>query len=194
LVLEPIAAGLDARVLVMILYEIMARTLLSYRSVRLMTEEDTVPFKNIWVPVDANHDDTLARGQAALLQGTALADLTGATLSVVAVFQPPTVALTMDVSAISGQFAVEMHDLAEKRFHARLEEIGSVNPNALLVTLEQGAAPAFDIIDRVVAGQGDLIIVPSHGRTGVKRILLGSVAERIARHSPVPVLILRLPD
>ena len=36
-----------------------------------------------------------------------------------------------------------------------------------------------------------LIIVPSHGRSGISRILLGSVAERIVRYAPCPVFILR---
>lgn len=37
----------------------------------------------------------------------------------------------------------------------------------------------------------DLIVLPSHGRTGLKRLLLGSVAERVARLAHCPVLILR---
>lgn len=37
----------------------------------------------------------------------------------------------------------------------------------------------------------DLIVMGSHGRTGVARILLGSVAERVVRRSPTPVLVVR---
>jgi len=37
----------------------------------------------------------------------------------------------------------------------------------------------------------DHIVIGSHGRTGARRILLGSVAERIARRSPVPVTVVR---
>ncbi len=40
----------------------------------------------------------------------------------------------------------------------------------------------------------DLVIMGSHGRTGLKRVLLGSVAERIAHHAPCPVLIARPAD
>ncbi len=44
-----------------------------------------------------------------------------------------------------------------------------------------------------VAGeiQADLIVIPSHGRTGMKRLLLGSVAERVVRLAHCPVLVLR---
>jgi nucleotide-binding universal stress UspA family protein len=41
--------------------------------------------------------------------------------------------------------------------------------------------------------RADLIVLTSHGRTGFHRWALGSVAEKIARHGPVPVLILREP-
>jgi nucleotide-binding universal stress UspA family protein len=39
----------------------------------------------------------------------------------------------------------------------------------------------------------DLVVMGTHGRTGVGRVLLGSVAERVARHSDVPVLLVRSP-
>jgi nucleotide-binding universal stress UspA family protein len=41
--------------------------------------------------------------------------------------------------------------------------------------------------------KADLIVVGTHGRTGVKHVLLGSVAERIVRLSPIPVLTVRGP-
>jgi nucleotide-binding universal stress UspA family protein len=37
----------------------------------------------------------------------------------------------------------------------------------------------------------DLIVIPSHGRTGLKRLLIGSVAERVVRLAHCPVLVLR---
>jgi universal stress protein A len=39
----------------------------------------------------------------------------------------------------------------------------------------------------------DLIVLGSHGRTGIGRVLMGSVAEDVARRSPCPVLIVRAP-
>jgi nucleotide-binding universal stress UspA family protein len=37
----------------------------------------------------------------------------------------------------------------------------------------------------------DLVVIPSHGRTGLKRLLIGSVAERVIRYAHCPVLVLR---
>ena len=41
------------------------------------------------------------------------------------------------------------------------------------------------------AGPGDLLVVASHGRHGLERLVLGSVAEEVVKRSPAPVLIVR---
>lgn len=51
--------------------------------------------------------------------------------------------------------------------------------------------PAATIVDYAAENDVDRIVVGSHGRTGFSRVLLGSVAERIARQAPVPVTIVR---
>ncbi len=51
--------------------------------------------------------------------------------------------------------------------------------------------PSTKIVDYAEKIETDLIIMPSHGRKGVSRFLLGSVAERVARLSHCPVLILK---
>ena len=51
----------------------------------------------------------------------------------------------------------------------------------------------LEIIDMATEWSADLIVVGSHGRTGIPRLLLGSVAEYVARHAPCSVLIVRTP-
>lgn len=51
--------------------------------------------------------------------------------------------------------------------------------------------PASSILDAAQSSHADLIVLSSHGYTGLKRWALGSVAQQIARHATVPVLILR---
>lgn len=51
--------------------------------------------------------------------------------------------------------------------------------------------PSTEIIDCAKEIDSDLIVMPSHGRKGVSRFLLGSVAERVVRLSHCPVLILK---
>lgn len=49
------------------------------------------------------------------------------------------------------------------------------------------------VAEQARRAQADLIVVGSHGRHGLGRVLLGSDAEQIVRHAPVPVLVVRLP-
>ncbi len=51
--------------------------------------------------------------------------------------------------------------------------------------------PAPVILSAVYAQQVDLVVMCSHGDTGFRRWILGSVAQKVTRHSPVPVLVLR---
>lgn len=44
------------------------------------------------------------------------------------------------------------------------------------------------VVDAALANGSDIIVVGTHGRSGLKRFLLGSVAEGVMRHSPIPVL------
>jgi nucleotide-binding universal stress UspA family protein len=50
------------------------------------------------------------------------------------------------------------------------------------------------ILDVAAEWPADLIVVGSHGRTGLQRMLLGSVAEAVARHARCSVLIVRIPS
>lgn len=55
-------------------------------------------------------------------------------------------------------------------------------------------APAEEAVRFAEEKGADLLVVGTHGRTGLSRMLLGSVAERIVRTSPIPVLTVRLAD
>ena len=53
--------------------------------------------------------------------------------------------------------------------------------------------PFQSIIETARTAHVDLIIMGTHGRTGLSPILLGSVAECVVQHAPCPVLVVRLP-
>jgi nucleotide-binding universal stress UspA family protein len=53
-------------------------------------------------------------------------------------------------------------------------------------------SPSREIVDFAVEEGCDLIVMGTHGRGGIDRLLLGSVAERVVRGSPVPVLTVRV--
>ena len=51
--------------------------------------------------------------------------------------------------------------------------------------------PSTEIVDFAKNIAADLIVLPSHGKKGISRFLLGSVAERVVRLSPCPVLVIK---
>jgi nucleotide-binding universal stress UspA family protein len=51
--------------------------------------------------------------------------------------------------------------------------------------------PATEILRAAPVQRAGLIAMPTHGRTGLRRVLLGSVAEAVVRRSPLPVLLVR---
>lgn len=51
--------------------------------------------------------------------------------------------------------------------------------------------PSSEIIDYAKTHDISFIVIPSHGRTGLERFFLGSVAERVIRHAHCPVLVMR---
>lgn len=81
-----------------------------------------------------------------------------------------------------------------EREQRRLQELGHLASQhipaqiAHSVEVDEGFAP-----ERIGAFAADhsLVVMGSHGRSGVERVLLGSVTERSLRHSPVPVLVVR---
>lgn len=60
-----------------------------------------------------------------------------------------------------------------------------------LTTEVDTGKPEREIVDRVADGAYDTVVIGSHGREGVSRILLGSVAESVVRRSPIPVVVVR---
>jgi nucleotide-binding universal stress UspA family protein len=58
-------------------------------------------------------------------------------------------------------------------------------------TLVRTGSPAAEIIEAAKRIPADLIVISTHGRTGLKQVFLGSVTEYVVRHAPCPVLVVR---
>ncbi len=78
----------------------------------------------------------------------------------------------------------------EEHFDSFLQEHGIEG----VTTVVRIGNPGTEIDEYARAKNADLIVIPSHGYHGVKRFLLGSVAERVLRYSPCPVLVLKRND
>jgi nucleotide-binding universal stress UspA family protein len=55
-----------------------------------------------------------------------------------------------------------------------------------------GESESFEAITKLAKEQkADMIVIGSHGRTGLRRLLMGSVAEKVIGHAPCPVLVVK---
>ena len=60
-----------------------------------------------------------------------------------------------------------------------------------MVETEVQRRPSFNNLDRAEEWSADLVVVGSHGYTGLKRLLLGSVAQSVVSHAPCSVEVVR---
>jgi nucleotide-binding universal stress UspA family protein len=75
-----------------------------------------------------------------------------------------------------------------------LKQVHAPDPNVRVQhLLEDGFDAATVIRDTAGAVQCDLIVMGTHGRTGLDRLLMGSVAEKVLRSAPCPVLTVKVP-
>ncbi|ELZ82614.1 UspA domain-containing protein [Haloferax elongans ATCC BAA-1513] len=82
---------------------------------------------------------------------------------------------------------------ARETFAEAKAEVGLVDSDREVDEKIAVGSPAGTIVDVLEADDADFdhVVMGSHGRTGVSRIVLGSVAEAVVRHAPVPVTIVR---
>lgn len=84
----------------------------------------------------------------------------------------------------------EEEDTAADTLREEAAELAN-SENVQFTTETAVGRPDREIVSFAVENDVDQIVVGSHGRSGVSRVLLGSVAERIARRAPMPVTIVR---
>lgn len=90
--------------------------------------------------------------------------------------------------ALSEHLAEESRELREER-RAMLREYRDPDRNVTIDVVD--GRPARGIVAYAEEHDVDQVVIGSHGRDGVTRVLLGSVAERVARRAPCPVTIVR---
>lgn len=137
--------------------------------------------RKILFPTDFSHT-----GDAALKLATSLARERGATLLIVHVEEPP-------AAYGCGEMYYGMPDPVTEDLEKMLEQVVPTDPDVacehLMVTGEPATA-----ITRIAEEEGvELIVMGTHGRTGVMRLLMGSNAELVVRHAACPVLTYKEP-
>lgn len=80
---------------------------------------------------------------------------------------------------------------SKRRLEALVED--RLNGVSVSEPLQRIGPPALEIVEAAKELGSDLIVISTHGYTGLKHVLLGSVAEQINRHAPCPTLIVPEP-
>ena len=137
-------------------------------------------FTKILVPLDRSTLAEQAVGRAA-----AIARAYDASIDLILVHEP--FATSLFVNPASETDTLD----GEQRYIERMAaEICAGSSLTVTAGVHRGAAPDV-ICDRAREVGADLIVMTSHGRTGLGRMWLGSVADAVVRNSPIPVLVLR---
>lgn len=93
---------------------------------------------------------------------------------------------------IPAEVLQQMSDDAERGLAAAVREAGALGARRVSSRLVSGV-PWVAITDALLDPDFKLVVIGTHGRTGLARVLLGSVAEKVIRHAPCPVMVVR-PD
>jgi nucleotide-binding universal stress UspA family protein len=135
--------------------------------------------------------DFSSYAEHALDSAIALAQKLQARVTLLHVIQPPAVVNVAGGIWPSSTFLQDLEAAVTRDlegYRARVTAAGLAGEIAVV----QGV-PFQEILDTAKARQVDLIIMGTHGRTGLSHVLLGSVAEKVVRLAPCPVLIARQP-
>lgn len=150
-------------------------------------------FNKVLSTTDFSEDSTLALGYA-----EEIARRFSAEIILLHVDQPlppvmvsPEIGPMMDVGAMS-RIAEEQRLLAQRELDAIVNRlrVGGFRARSLLKV----GSPFLEIINTAQAEGVDLVVMGTHGRTGLAHVLMGSVAERVVQKAPCPVLTIRHPD
>jgi nucleotide-binding universal stress UspA family protein len=146
--------------------------------------------RRILVPIDYSENSKVA-----LAYGAELATSFGASLDIVHVWDRPTY--------VTDAVMVQRPGEAHKPIGELIRENAQKDMNEFMasVTLPSGVPtqtrllsgePASTLVTELKKGEHDLVVLSTHGRTGFAHLLLGSIAEKLVRLSPVPVLTVPL--
>jgi universal stress protein A len=150
-------------------------------------EKEIAMFTRILVPTDFSEPSDAALAYARVLAGTF-----GASLHLLHVFESPFVAggvnpevFTDDSPAVQAELVEEAKDRLRHRITPADRERFAATTGIV------SGYSARAIVDYATDRKMDLIVMGTHGRNGVAHLLMGSVAEKVVRNAPCPVMTVR---
>jgi len=128
--------------------------------------------------------DFSTMGQTALEMATSLARDRGATLVIMHVEEPP-------MAYGGGELYYGIEEPNREELKRMLSEVVPADPAVPYEHRLMIGSPATAIVEMAQRENVNLIVMPTHGRTGLMRLLMGSVAEEVVRKAKCPVLTVK---
>jgi nucleotide-binding universal stress UspA family protein len=144
-----------------------------------------ISIQGVMVPVDFSKESILAAKF-----GASLAEEYKTKLYVLHVMEP--------VHPSLRGYIVDFEQFQQRMIAQAKEDLENVIPKAVKdripveFILEIGH-PSYLIVEKAKELGVDVVVIATHGRTGLSHVLLGSVAEKVIRHAPCPVFVIRNP-
>jgi nucleotide-binding universal stress UspA family protein len=145
------------------------------------------PIRTILCPVDFS-----APSEEAARYAVSLADRLGAeSVHLLHAYRPPTHSLPEGTVFLDADADVSVREYLARKLENMAQRF-SGHGVAVETHLVEGVAYRA-IVEHVKAQDAQLVVIGTHGRSGLKHLLLGSVAEKVVRVSPVPVCTVHAP-
>jgi len=148
--------------------------------------------KPILVPVDFSGHSLVA-----LLKACELADCNGQPLIILHVVHDPAEMPGYYSLVTKKKKIAHIEDLAQEAFDNFVEDAIEQHPKNKVLQEAQTmlviGLPVNRILEMVDITKASMVVMGSHGRTGMKHIMLGSKAEQVVRLCPVPIMIVKDP-
>jgi|UniRef100_A0A7C3UZ76 nucleotide-binding universal stress UspA family protein len=152
----------------------------SLKDVLVVPENTTLGFGKILVATDGSE-----YSRRAMARAMDFAESYGSELDVVSVVEIPA-----EIYSIAPQVVEQKVEKTEE-YVAGIKKQAESRGIKTRGFVQDSEAPYAVITERARKEGNGLIILGSHGRTGIKRILMGSTAERVIAHAPCPVLVVK---
>ena len=145
-----------------------------------------ITLRKILVPTD------FSPGSAAALElATTIAKQFNAEIVLMHVLQSVPVYVSVpSLVPLPTEWVAAVHQQAESELATAARHVSGVK---ITTELRDGGSTHVTLTAAAVECKADLIVIGTHGRTGLQHVMLGSVAERVVRHATVPVLTVRAP-